>query len=150
MLMTSNNPFAMVILAAKTALLSEKISEAELLKQKLLIAKLLYKKNIFSKKKIEAVLTFLNNYILFEHEETNRIFEKELDQITCKTHTMGIIEQVAEMRAEMKAIEARTEEREIFVKKLLSDTEFSPEKIASLAGVPLDTVEKIKASLHVS
>ncbi|MDO6431771.1 hypothetical protein Q4E93_14295 [Flavitalea sp. BT771] len=148
MLMTSNNPFAMVLLAAKTALLSEKVLEEKLLNQKLLIARLLYKKDIFSRKKIEAVLTFLNNYILFEHEETNRIFEKQLDQITGKTHTMGIIEQVAEMRAEMKASKARTEERETIVKRLLSETELSPEKIASLAGVSIDTVEKIKKSLH--
>jgi hypothetical protein len=40
----SNNPFAMVVLAAKKALLRGKDLDEELLKQKLLIAKLLYRK----------------------------------------------------------------------------------------------------------
>lgn len=159
-LTNSDNPFALVILAAKIALSSRLMPDQALLDKKLLIARLLYSKGIWGKEKIRSVLTFLSNYVLFEEPETNRIFEEELDQITGKTNPMGIIEQVAEMRAEEKAkviagkmaeqmaeqmvAEKVIEERVTFVKRLLADAEFSSEKIAFLAGVSLATVEKIK------
>ena len=76
-LSTSDNPFALVVLAAKMALLKGKIPEIELKDRKLLIAKLLLQKGTFSRKKIDAILTFLNNYILFEKPETNRICYEE-------------------------------------------------------------------------
>ena len=57
---------------------------------------------------------------------------------------MNIFEQVAEMKADKREQQAR----EGFAKKLLTETEFSPEKIASLAGVSLAQVEKIKENLH--
>lgn len=49
------------------------------------------------------------------------------------------MEQVAEMKVE--------EAREDIAGKLLAETELSPEKIASLASVPLSVVEKIKERL---
>ncbi len=49
----SNNPFAVVMLAARKALLAGKIPEKELLEQKLLVAKLLLAKKQFSRKKIK-------------------------------------------------------------------------------------------------
>jgi len=155
-LMNSDNPFALVVLAAKMALTSRTTSDQLLMDKKLLIVRLLYRKGIFSKKKIMAVLGFLSNYVLFKDPQTNCIFEEQLDHITGKTNPMGIIEQLAEMRAEeiaekiaekkaeKKAEEKVFEERETFVKRLLADTSFSPEKIASLAGVTLTTVEKIR------
>jgi hypothetical protein len=138
-----NNPFAVVMLAAKKALLAGKIPEKELLKQKLMVAKLLIGKNRFPRTKIEGVLSFLNNYIQFEDQQTNRIFEKELDKINHKINTMGVVERLAEFKAE----EARENEREKFIKKLLADTEFSVEKIASLTDVTPSFVEEIKESL---
>lgn len=175
MLMNSDNPFALIVLAAKMALTSRTVSDEALMDKKLLIARLLYKKGIFSEKKIAAVLTFLSNYVQFGNPQTNCIFEEQLDQITGKNNPMGIIEQVAEMRAEEKAVKIAekiagemaekiagkmaekmaekiaeemakkmAEEREAIVKRLLTNTEFSPEKIASLTGVPLASVEKIR------
>jgi len=163
-LMNSANPFALVVLAAKMALTSQATSDQLLMDKKLLIARLLYRNGIFSKRKIMAVLGFLSNYVLFKDPQTNCIFEEQLDHITGKTNPMGIIEQLAEMRAEeiaekiaekmaekiaekkaeKKAEEKVFEERETFAKRLLADTSFSSEKIASLAGVPLATVEKIR------
>ena len=62
-LAASDNPFAIAVMVAKMAILKGKNEELdnELLKQKLLVARLLYKKKIFSKAKIEAILTFLHN-----------------------------------------------------------------------------------------
>lgn len=143
---SSDNPFAMVALASKRALLAGKIPESAFMEQKLLIARLLLKRN-YSRKKIEAILTFLKNYMLFEYAETNRIFDQRLDQLTGKIYTMGIIEQVAELRAEERAEQREKEVSETFVKRLLTETELSLDKIASLTSVPISTVEKIKASL---
>lgn len=52
-------------------------------------------------------------------------------------------EKMAEKIAEEMA-KKMAEEREAIVKRLLTNTEFSPEKIASLTGVPLASVEKIR------
>jgi len=147
-LMTSSNPFAVVVLAAKTALLTKKVPEEVLMAQNLLIVRSLLEKDIFSKEKIAAVLTFLRNYIVFEDPQINCNFKEQFDQIIGKTDSMNIFEQVAEMRAEEARESTRTEERENFAKKLLAETELSPEKIASLAGVSLSLVEKIKVSLR--
>ena len=57
---------------------------------------------------------------------------------------MSIIEQLAEIKAE----EARTEEREKSVKAFLANTEFSVGKVAELVGVPVSFVRKVKASLR--
>lgn len=57
---------------------------------------------------------------------------------------MGIIEQLAEIKAE----EATAEAREKFVKRLLTNTEFSVNKIAELVEVPASFVKKVKANLR--
>ncbi len=75
---------------------------------------------------------------------------------------MGIFEQLAEMRAEeAKAVRAEglakgkaqgiaqaEKNKRLFVKTLLKDTNFSMQKIASLAAVSVYFVKKVKASLH--
>ena len=65
---------------------------------------------------------------------------------------MGIIEQLAEIRAEEARIDEREKTRQADAKKfaenLLSNTEFSLERIASLADVPVAFVEKVKESLR--
>lgn len=61
----SDNPFAVVLLAARKALLAGHIPERRLLEQKLLVARLLLSKKQFSHKKISKILLFLKNYIVF-------------------------------------------------------------------------------------
>lgn len=154
-LMTSDNPFALVILAAKKALLRGKGLDEELLKQKLLIAKLLYRKG-FRKRKIRAILSFLHNYVSFAEPETNLIFEKELDKISRKKNTMGIIEAVAEIRAgealkkglrkglRKGLAKGRTEEKIKVVRRLLAEKGFTVKKIADIVDVSVAFVEKVK------
>jgi len=62
-----------VVLAAKTALLEEKIPEKELLERKLLIAKELLRRG-YTERKVRAIMVFLRSYVLFEDPEMNRIF----------------------------------------------------------------------------
>jgi predicted transposase YdaD len=131
----SENPFALVLLIVKKALLHGGAPDEALLKTKLQLARVLLEKGLFTKPKIRAVFTFLNNYIRFEKSTTYRIFEKQLDILTEKKNTMGIVEQV---------IEIRTEE---FVENLLKETRFSVTKIASLANVSEEFVIRIKNRL---
>jgi hypothetical protein len=147
-LSASENPFALVLLAAKKALLTGKNLDKELLKQKLLVAKLLYSRGLFTKPKIQAVLSFLHNYIRFDKPQTNLIFTYELDRITQQKNTMDIFEQVAELRAEEATKEALKKERAKTVKKLLTHTELSMEKIASIVGVTVYFVRKMRQGLR--
>jgi hypothetical protein len=100
----------------------------------------LYEGGIFEKRKLQAILTFLDNYVRFENPEYNRKFSNKIDKITHQKNTMDIFEQVAEWRPE----EAREEGLEKAVKVLLANTEFSVEKIASEVGVSVSFVERIK------
>src|SRR5882757_4878315 len=127
-LAASRNPFALVMLAAKKALLKGKNLDDILLKEKLAVAKLLIKRG-YSEQKTNAILSFLHNYVRFEKPETNRIFESEIDRITGKMNTMGIIEQVKQIKlAEAKAEglkEGLTQKETAVVKNLLAETSFS-------------------------
>jgi hypothetical protein len=75
----------------------------------------------------------------------------DVDTITDKKYTMGIIEQVAEMReAEgMKKGLKRGEKKasRLFVENLLNNSNFSLQKIASLANVSIDFVKKVKKEI---
>ena len=74
-LATMKNPFALVMLAAKKALLCGKDLDEILLKEKMAIAGLLIKRG-YDEMKTYNILSFLHNYIRFEKLETNRIFEE--------------------------------------------------------------------------
>jgi predicted transposase YdaD len=155
----SNNPFAWVVLIAKKALLEGRVIDEKLLEGKLMLFRELYQNRTFDKQKLRAILIFLVNYIRFKDPETNRIFRERVDQFTDKKSTMDIWEQVAVWQKEdafeegmnkglqeglQKGVQ-KSQERS--VRNLLSDTEFSIDKIASLVEVPVAFVEKIKAEL---
>jgi len=65
---------------------------------------------------------------------------------------MGIIEYIRQQRLEeaqeVAREEARTEKEISVVKNLLSDTDFSTGKIAAIAGVSIEFVEKIRQGKH--
>jgi hypothetical protein len=68
-------------------------------------------------------------------QRTDKIFQKE--------NTMGIIEQLAEIRHQ----EGIEEGLEKAIRSLLTKHEFSIQKIAELLDVPLSLVEKVKKEL---
>lgn len=150
----NRNPFALVMLAAKKALLRGKDLDTILMREKLAIARMLIKRG-YSKEKTDGILSFLHNYVLFKKPESNRIFEEEIDRLTGKTNTMDIIEQVKQMRLEEARKEGRKEGRNeaaekknrLFVTNLLTSTSFSVTKVAGLAGVSEAYVKRVKASL---
>jgi len=160
----SNNPFAMVVLAAKTSLLEGKILESDLLDRKVLIASNLLKKG-FSKRKIRAIFVFLEGYVLFEDPKMNCNFEQRI-QSHDKNNIMGIDEYLKMIGKEeglaegmkkgmkkgiQKGKEAGIAEgiekgTRLFVENLLKEG-FSLQKIASLANVTTDFVKSVKKDL---
>jgi predicted XRE-type DNA-binding protein len=78
--------------------------------------------------------------VRFEKPETSRTFKEEVDKITHKRNTMDIFEAVTEMKIEERVGE--------IVRNMLADTEFSDDKIASLAGVSVDFVQEVREDLN--
>jgi hypothetical protein len=156
-LKASDNSFAGVMLVAKGLAVSakernkkvqnknwDKIEwDEKLLEQKVLLVEHLHAKG-FEESKIDGILSFIENYVLFENPENNRNFKERIDKITNKPNKMDILEQVAEIRE----AKARKEEREKSVRAFLSNIEFSSEKIAELVGVSVSFVEQIKLEVR--
>ncbi|HEY6900840.1 MAG TPA: hypothetical protein VI233_09365 [Puia sp.] len=158
-LAASNNPFAIVMLVAKEALLKSGDSDEErekydhkLLEQKLLMARLLKEKMaLFGKKKTAAILTFLNNYVVFKKPETNRKFMTKTDEIFEKKNTMGFMEHWAEFKHQegiQEGLEKGLEKgKELSVRLLLENSPLSAQEIAEKVGVSVTLVKKIKKDL---
>lgn len=106
----------------------------------------------WGEKKANAILIFLNNYVSFQNPETNRIFMEQTDVIMGKKNTMGILEQLAEIKAaealeegkELGKALGRLEGKEETIRIMLKATDFPPEKIAGLVDVPVSLVKKIQ------
>ena len=170
-LKASDNPFAIVVRVVETALKKGTISEEKLFDLKVELVKELLKKN-FPKKKIRNLLQFLKLYIRFENKEFINKFDKEVEKITNKPKTMGIEEFVLDRERRMARKEGLQEGRQegqllgrqegieqgiekgkeitdyenkfAFTKSLLTQTDFSEEKIADLVGVNIEFVRKVK------
>jgi predicted transposase/invertase (TIGR01784 family) len=147
MLLNNDNPFALVILVVQAAIRSKKLNDNQIFALKMDLTKRLLTKKI-SKSKIRKLLNFLKYYIRFENKETDVKFERELDLITENRKTMGIEEFLLD-RAEKTGIKKGQFQSSIdFTKALLSNTNFTAEKIASLVGVSIDFVNEIKAEIE--
>jgi predicted transposase YdaD len=158
-LMANENPFAIVLLVAKQGMLKGDEFDQILLDKKMLIINLLHDRGIYTKEKINAIMIFLNNYVLFKEPENNSNFMEQVDAKTGKNNTMGILEQLAEIKAE-EALEKGREEGKIegreegkieanenAVKALLKSTNFSASEIAEVLCLNQSIVEKIKSGL---
>ena len=147
LLEASNNPFASVILVVQTALKKGAISDETLYNLKIDLVKKLLQKN-FTKHKIDALLRFLKLYVRFESKKLISKFDDELDIITNRQNTMGLKEFVLDRERRMARKEGREENSSIFTQNLITQTDFSDEKIASLANVTLEYVKKMRISLN--
>ena len=144
----SDNPFAHVILAARTSLLEGKIPPADLLDRKVLIARKLLQKG-FSKRKIRAIFVFLENYVVFKDPEMNLNFKNRIESKD-KNNIMGIDEYLKQVGREEGLAEGlekgKEESNRLFVENLLKEG-FPTKKIASLANVTLAFIKTVKADL---
>ena len=165
-LQLSSNPFAVVVRVVQTALKKGIISDEKLFDLKIELVRELLKKN-FPKAKIRNLLQFLKLYIRFDKQELINKFDTEIEQLTNRQTTMGIEEFVLDRAQRVgmkKGLEQGLEQglkqglkqgKEItryekdfaFTKSLLEQTDFSIEKIATLVGVEIEFVEKVKATI---
>ena len=154
-LIADNNTFALVVLTVLTAIKNErKKDDQELLRAKIKLLKNLQKRKLPEDKRAK-LLTFIKLYADFEDQKIHLKFEEAIDKIIKKTKVMGIIEYAIQEAADRAAeVATRTTTEKIeqeknvsFVSNLLQQTNFSMAKIASLAGVSLSFVRRVKASL---
>jgi len=138
----SPNPFAQVILAARLRLMEEQVPEDQLLDMKLSAAKRLIQKG-FDKEKIKVIFNFLRNYVLFEKPETYRKFDNQFKE-TEKSDVMKMDDFVKMVAREEGIVETST----TFVENLLKGSDFTAEKIASLANVSVEFVNEVKSTLN--
>jgi len=143
-LLNMDNPFSLIVLAAQKALLRGRVPEEELGEQRLTVARALIQSQKYSHEQIMHFLYFLKNFIYIENPEINRNFDREIELLTGKENAMGIIETIKKIAKEESA-EQKTYE---FVRNLLLNTDFDTAKIASLAGVPVTFVEKVKKGVN--
>ena len=154
----SNNPFAVVVRVVQTALKKGKLPDEKLFDLKLELVRELLKKN-FTKEKIRSLLQFLKLYIRFDNQKLIDKFDTEVEQITNRQTTMGLKEFVLDRERRVgrkQGLEQGLEQGEknatykrdfAFTKSLLTQTDFSEEKIASLVGVDMEFVRQVKSSL---
>ncbi|HVV05260.1 MAG TPA: hypothetical protein VHC96_13610 [Puia sp.] len=144
-----DNPFAIVLMAARTALLKGTVPEQFLQEKKLLIARQLLQKNIPANK-VRAIFAFLDNYIHLEDATLNLNFTQQVEHLDHKNYNMGIIEYLQQEAREEGLKTGQKEERERLTRSLLEKSELSVTKIANLIGVSTYFVNKIKKQLRLN
>lgn len=130
-LWANENPFALVILAARTVFAGKHIKNNHEHDQLIIalnteIVRQLISRNI-EQNKIIAILIFLKGYIKFKNQESNRTFNDKLEMLTIDTNKMGIEEMVIEMAKET----AKNEQLSKFLKRL-TDLNFPQEEIEKI------------------
>jgi predicted transposase/invertase (TIGR01784 family) len=150
----NENPFSLVVQTALLTLQKGRLGEAEVLRLYKDIARRLLQKNI-NPVKTRAIMNFLKYYVSFENRENVIKFDVEIKVLTNNNFTMGIEELLLE-RAERRGIEKGREEGKeegkeesayLFVKNLLTSTDFHDEKIASLASVDVSFVQQVRLEM---
>lgn len=144
----SNNAFALVLLIAKSIFLKGEDADEKLLRRKIFIAKLLFQKK-FDKRRRNAILTFLNNYIQFEDPQKQKIFMKPIHiPFSKKKNAVGIFKALEEWnlqeglrKGERKG---QQQERRRIVKRLLENKRRSAKEIAAIVGVSVAFVENVR------
>jgi hypothetical protein len=152
-LLKSSNPFAMVVLIARSVFEEKDFAtvqerDAALMEIKLRLSRKFLAMSL-PKAKIRMIMNFLKSYIHFENTENNTIFDQELQQITGRTETMGIEELILtteRKRAEKRGMESGVEKgvernkREMVIRMI--QKKFTDEIIADIAEVSLEYVQK--------
>lgn len=85
------NPFAVVALVVLLALKNKTFNDDQLLHMKLDLTRELMRRNVSRSKRIK-IMDFLTYYVHFEKREMMIKFEKEVEQLTGRTTTMGVRE----------------------------------------------------------
>ncbi len=141
------NPFSLIVLACQKSLLEGRVSEEALGGDRLAIAKALLK-GPYDHDHILCLLVFLKNFIYIENEEINRIFDKQIQDLSGGAINMGIIEAVKLHERQQGQLEGRLEGKLEVVERLILKLGLtSDEQIADLANVSIEFVKKVRRDL---
>ena len=148
------NPFAVVIMVALSAIKNKKIDDLDLKAIKHELSLELSRRNMDGAKQ-KAIMDFIKYYVNFESKKTMSIFEKELEQLTGRTTTMGTEEfllQQREIEGIEKGIKTGIKETEArknhdFVENLIVKLALSDEQAADVAEVSLSFVKKVRKEI---
>lgn len=88
-------------------------------------------------------------YVRFSKPEFDRKFEEEIHLITPNNKSMGLEELILKVVKEEGRSEKDLEKNHLFVTNLIQQSDFTDEKIASIAGVELSFVKQLRNELRV-
>ncbi|MES2777676.1 MAG: hypothetical protein V4722_26090 [Bacteroidota bacterium] len=146
LLLKDPNPFAVVILTVLLALKNKEVADEKLIALKVQLIRNLLQRKIPTTT-IRALFNFINQYVVFASKENSAKFEKVIESLTGKQTTMGIEELILKLERDKGKKEGLEMKDRIFVTNLLTNTDFSVNKVATLADVTRGFVLKIKAEL---
>ena len=147
-LATSENPFAIVILAVYHALKNRDKDDNKLLHIKLDLMRRLKNKN-FPKEKIRKVFEFIKRYIRFADEKNNLIFEDKLETIfSSNVKNMGIEEIILEDLKE-EAFKVGVKKGLLTVIKNARLKGFTLEIIAEIVNLPIKEVRQLLDNMGI-
>jgi len=163
-LLAMDNPFALIVLACQKSLLEGRVSDEELGRDRLVIARALMRGG-YDIDRVVRLMYFLKNFLYVRDPEINRTFDKKLSDVTGGTRNMGVIEVLQKHAREdgwqeglqqglqqgmqkgwhegrAKAEAERQAEKIAFVMNL-KKIGVSPENIAKSLGMTVDQVERL-------
>ena len=153
----NSNPFSIIMEAAWLDLRKNKLTDEQLLAEKVNLYKKLVRQTDYSKKQIHDLLTWIKNYTPFENKEISLKFDKTINKINKKIATMGVQEALLNSYreegieiGEEKGMEKGIEKGEVIgIEKTLEVVEMLKEgisvaEIAKKLNLPQQTVLKIK------
>lgn len=167
-LTNSENPFAIIILAARANYEGKyfkkpRLRDLHIKDLKIELIKKLLKLNLDNNKRID-IFYFIINYISFEFAETSHIFANELAVLTKNTKVMGVVEElvkyekIVSFREGEKTgkkigkqegkMEANKEMQKKHIIGLILKTELNDEQIADFLEAPLKLVTSLRTSIN--
>lgn len=152
-LRANENPFAIVVLAARTVFAGRHIQNNQEHDQLMIdlnveIIQQLLSRNIGHDKTIK-ILIFLKRYINFKNEESNRTFDNILDNLTSKIANMGIIEMARQMDREDGEIIGENKHIEKVIRNLIINLKYTQEQTAEALELSVYQTKKICRKLAI-
>ncbi len=150
-LLSRDNPFALIVLAAQKALLRGKVPEEELANSRLTVARALIQSGKYDHDKLLRFLHFLKTFLFIENPEINRNFDREIEVLTRKENAMGIIEtltMIAREEGTQKGIERGKKENMISTAEILLKRGMSVQEVSEITTLTIKEVTEIREKIQ--
>jgi hypothetical protein len=145
-LLAHPNPFALVVLTALRAIKAQKATDNDLMYLKIDLFRNLINRQL-DKPAMRALANFLKMYLPFAKPENSLTFEQHLETITTNITTMGIEEQILQLKKAEGKAEGKMEGKVEEVINLITKLGLNDEQAANVAGVNTEFVRQVRAGL---